>query len=1625
MRTLAAATAALVCATSVAHAQTARSVTDSYEDLLKAAQTISALGPDLFGEETNLQDGATAFRAIDVSLKLNSGLPMMIGRRLGINARDYDRYSDAVRDGDLFGNWQLDVPMMRGVFDQRTGWISSMPNGAQRCSVSGAGLMAPPTRQSIFKNYNYYEASQYWNGNQISIPGEGTEPLLYLPASEPRPSDGRTYYGTTKSQWRVACVPALQNGAGEGFLVALPDGTRYTFDWVSSRRVSAIKETACNNYGCPTGIGLERAEVFLAATRIEDRFGNWVAYHYDAAAPRRLLSITSNEGASIQLAYNAAGKISTVSAHGRTWSYSYLDDGNPTLSAVTQPDGSQWTFAYDNIYQVAKSDSGLLWRDCEPPVTDQNAPPPAGQMLTITHPSGASGTFKFRKIVHGMVNAPGTCYDPDPDRFNDEQVSPTPMAYRIASLYAKTITGPSLTPRTWSYLYTPSWAWANDCTPTSCPVDSASQTQVTEPDGHVRRYRFGNNYQTNAGQLLEESIEAGGVVARRTVSSYVQTASGQPFPDGFGLDPQRYTNHFVTEKVRPVRSTAIVQDGTTFTSYIQTYDAFARPLRVTQSSSLPTSKTEDTTYHDNLSYWVLGSPASQSNLETGLVLSHTDYDAMARPWRTYQYGKLQQTMTYYPDGTLASVGDGNGNTTSYAAWKRGIPGQIQFPPTAESPSGSAKTAAIDDLGLITAVTDENGFATGYGYDAAGRIASVTYPAGDNVAWLPSLFEMRRIGATEWRPPGIEAGQWRQYSGRGSYAKFTYFDGLLRPILVQEYDVADAAGTLRAVSTSYDLGDKVSFQSYPSASLSPPASGTRTTYDALERQVRVEQDSELGALVTTTEYLPGLQTRVTNPRGYATTTSFLAWHEPTYELPLLTTAPEGKIIEVVRQPQLGRTLELRQRNLSGSLQRVRSYVYDSAGQLCKTIEPEIGATVFHYDGAGNPVWTASGLRGGTFASTATCSDSEADGSGRKVTRVLDARNRTTLVSFPDGRGNQSWQYTKDGLPSVMTAYNDGASSGAVTTSYVYNKRRLATAETVQQPGWYSWTLSSVYNDLGHVQAQQYPTGLSIDYAPNALGQATRAGSYATLASYFPNGALRQVTYGNGLVQTMTQNARQLPARVTTGAAMDLGYTYDASANLASIWDYARDTGNGHYARTLTYDGLDRLLTASSCSFGGDCTHRFGYDALDNLASWRLAGVKDYASYLYDAQTARLSSVHDSAGVSLVNLSYDAQGNVVQKNGQAFDFDFGNRLRAAVGLESYRYDAHGRRVQTQRPLGEQTLWMYGKEGRLMSSWDGPTNQKTHEHVYLAGSLIAKISHDWPSNTIVATRYQHTDALGSPVATTDGSGAVIERFAYEPLGSILDKPSFSGVGFTGHVMDGATGLTYMQQRYYDSSLGRFLSVDPVVPDTKSGANFNRYWYGNGNPYKYVDPDGRSGVNLHNRSEPVLYNAGNADMGEWWLLAGHGAVGGGDYEDRSLGLRLDMDASQLTTTMRHHGLRPAQPVFSLMCFFGATNANGVNLAQQLANDNFSAVYGANGYAYHVRKGDFTTVTVWSERGGKGKQGAFQLFLPRQGGPVRSGAIQSIKINMKTGKVTVNFADRAAGSRIRRSWTFNFKKKP
>ncbi|MDH5633499.1 MAG: RHS domain-containing protein [Gammaproteobacteria bacterium] len=143
--------------------------------------------------------------------------------------------------------------------------------------------------------------------------------------------------------------------------------------------------------------------------------------------------------------------------------------------------------------------------------------------------------------------------------------------------------------------------------------------------------------------------------------------------------------------------------------------------------------------------------------------------------------------------------------------------------------------------------------------------------------------------------------------------------------------------------------------------------------------------------------------------------------------------------------------------------------------------------------------------------------------------------------------------------------------------------------------------------------------------------------------------------------------------------------------------------------------------------------------------------------------------------------------------------------------------------------------------------------------------------PAHALETVTYYHTNALGSPEAATDETGTVLWRESYESYGLRRLKEPNSATNtryFTGHPEDSNTGLTYMGARYYDPTIGRFLSTDPVHYQEGNHHTFNRYSYAANNPYKYIDPDGeqfqfndpnfennfRSMLNILSNSSPTM---------------------------------------------------------------------------------------------------------------------------------------------------------------------------
>lgn len=902
MRYLVGTLLALACGTACA----GKAPWEEYDKLIKSAQTVKSEGPTLFGDSVNLYTGATSFAATDVSIPGNFAIPVALGRRFAAASDARSR---------PFGDWDWDVPYISGMFSHAEGWVlgtSASTATANRCSSPTSVETARPPSVKIQSNTPIRAPAvrewEYWSGYNLSVSGGNQELLLATAETRPRPTDGGVYPWATNKHWHLSCLPSLQSGqAGEGFMAHAPDGTRYRFDWMVARPSDDLLKAVTAD-GTVLQRPVLRDEIRLYPTRIEDRFGNWVAYQWNGA---QLQTITSSDGRQLSFTWESANgydRVAKVATNtGREWRYSY--SAYSQLSSVTLPDGSSWGFDlsamwgnphYSNEIDPAIPGGRTYLQDKALTCSWMRALVVQNRTAVVTHPSGARGEFVFQTVRHGRQNVPLECMwppdmsarpVPDYEPTEDTYTALVPARFDVLALRSKTVTGPGLPGYTWSYDYTtPIGSWEGACG--NCATTKT--TTVTAPDGGRTVNTYGVVFNQNEGQLLQVDAYAGNTLLRRTTSTYLSNAAApqQAFADRMGASPQVRLDSYSSERQRPRISGSVLQDGVSFYSDNETFDEFAQVTRVGQSSGLGYSRTDLTEYHNDKARWVIGQAAKHTNVNTGAIVSRTDYDAVtALPVRSYAYEKLQQTLGYNADGTLASVKDGRNLTTTVADWKRGVP------QTATFADGTQRKAVMDGNGWVASLIDENGYATAYGYDAMGRINRVTPPSGDEVAWHATTASFEAVGADEY---GLLPGHWRQVTRTGTHKKIVYFDALWRPVIEQEEDEADAAGTLRWSLKRYDHDGRTVFASYPRnphvdgwANVSSPGlAGTSSVYDALGRPIRTVQHSELGALTTTVDYLAGFRRQTTDSRGIKSVEDFQAYGQPSYEQPAAIEAATG-------------------------------------------------------------------------------------------------------------------------------------------------------------------------------------------------------------------------------------------------------------------------------------------------------------------------------------------------------------------------------------------------------------------------------------------------------------------------------------------------------------------------------------------------------------------------------------------------------------------------------------------------------------------------------------------------------------------------------------------------------------
>jgi RHS repeat-associated protein len=476
----------------------------------------------------------------------------------------------------------------------------------------------------------------------------------------------------------------------------------------------------------------------------------------------------------------------------------------------------------------------------------------------------------------------------------------------------------------------------------------------------------------------------------------------------------------------------------------------------------------------------------------------------------------------------------------------------------------------------------------------------------------------------------------------------------------------------------------------------------------------------------------------------------------------------------------------------------------------------------------------------------------DYAGRETTYEYDALNRLKQINYL--------------IPAVVGATPPPAQFPIATAVYNYDDISRLTSAT-NEAGTVNFgydsrnRLSSTTDVFGHLINYEYERTATVNqerlkfdgamYASynfddaNRLQNIVNSADSSTISFGYDNAdRLTSRTFPNGVSTTYGYDNMSRLKRITdTGAAatlFDRQYGYNNASQISQIIEPT-------LTRTIGYDFVNRL-TSVTASNGQNESYNF--DDVGNRTSSHRS-----ASYGYQPFNKVVST-------ATANYVYDANGNMVSKaegsNFWRYGYDYENRLVSASTRKQtvrYRYDALGRRVQRYIVGGrENTKFIYDGQDVLVDDNSGTLTK------YINGAGIDNKLRSQTGNTV---NYFLADHLGSTNGLTDASGNLTASTSYDAFGNATNTEFPSRYQFTGREYDNFTGLHYYRARFYDGTLGRFISEDPIG---FKGGDINLYGYVWNNPQNWIDPLGLRVETFPNQT-PITYGSYTPTWRDKWL--------------------------------------------------------------------------------------------------------------------------------------------------------------
>lgn len=501
-----------------------------------------------------------------------------------------------------------------------------------------------------------------------------------------------------------------------------------------------------------------------------------------------------------------------------------------------------------------------------------------------------------------------------------------------------------------------------------------------------------------------------------------------------------------------------------------------------------------------------------------------------------------------------------------------------------------------------------------------------------------------------------------------------------------------------------------------------------------------------------------------------------------------------------------------------------------------------------------------------------------GNGDYITYSYDGMGRISRTGYEDNASAIGYIYDNNGNLGLLT---DSITGRKTKYAYDFQDRLVRYEET---GSGHNNTIQWSYDDNNNLSTQ-VQTLNGITYISNytydnddRLKQATTGDNSANY-TYDNYSRLTGVVIKSGTKSVVaTGITYKDPSTTTTGSQIykwtvgstTYTYTYDTRGNMTAISDGSKTT-------TYVYDSFDQLIRENNQAAGK--TWVYTYDDGGNILTKKeysyttgtLGTVLDTITYGYGDSTWKdLLTSYDGQA-----LTTDAIGNLINDGTWSYTWRHGRQLYGMnkTGTSvTYGYDSDGKRI-TKTVNGTTYNYHYLDNQLTEMTWSGNNLHFTYDEI-------------GPMSVIYngAEYFYLKNAQGDVTGLVNSSGTQVVDYTYDAWGNILSTTGSmaDSLGYTnpiryrGYYYDSETELYYLQSRFYNSKIGRWINADDpemLFKEFEELLQYNLFAYCWNNPVNMYDPDGYWTLALAGGG--YLATAGTFGASNIWNPVGWGVLG------------------------------------------------------------------------------------------------------------------------------------------------------